>query len=324
MAPLLFNKYSHVLISWIFSSSFLSFTLHQPTLVMGALNGIEACENPCFNRSQCDKVGGGSCCIWDSNGDSNGYGRCRSNIGESICIEEPQQNASLSLLPSMNNSTPQIDCPPMIFPTQSTPRSLQSKFTNTMSQAEVKTETPTQQSETTYEKCKHLVSQDYLECLGFSISDIKLNVIISKIVSYPISILGSSYVIQDVLRDPQKRTESTFHRLMVGLSVSDIINSLFGFLGTWIMPKGESVFAIGSNASCAFGGFFLFLTACSTPLYNCSLVTYYLLQIRFQWVGRRIRAFEKWLHIVPWTIGLVAAIVGVAMNKLGPNSYFCG
>ena len=294
-------------------------------LVMGDLNGIEACENPCFNRSQCDRVGGGSCCIWDDNGDDNGHGWCRSNIGESVCIEEANY-APLSLL-SMNAST-QIDCPPMVFPTQSTPRNLQSKLTGNMSQSEVKTETPTQPPShmpySVFDKCAHLgPSREYLECLGFSISDIKLNIIISKI-SYPISILGSIYVIQDVLRDPQKRAESTFHRLMVGLSVSDIINSLFGFLGTWIMPKGESVFATGSKASCAFGGFFVFLTACSTPLYNCSLVTYYLLQIRFQWVGKRIRDFEKWLHIVPWTTGLVAAIVGVVMRKLGPASYICG
>ena len=320
--------YQHLLVS-MFSLFFLFLALHHPVLVMGKLNGVEACENHHFNQFQCRNVGGGFCCIWEYNdgGNDNGNGQCRSNIGRNVCTKSKPVSLSLSSI-NMTKVT-QVNFLQIGFPTQSA-HSLEYKpmATKYRSQAEIGTETPThppshQPYNTIFKKCAHLgPSREYLSCLGFSNSDIKLNVVISKI-SGMFSILGSTYVIQDVLRDPLKRTDSTFCRLMVGLSVSDIISSFIFFLGTWILPKGENVFAIGSNTSCIIGGFFLSVAILSTPLYNCSLVTFYLLQIRFQWVSRRIRDFEKWLHIVPWMMGLIAATFWTILQKIGPSLYAC-
>ena len=100
---------------------------------------------------------------------------------------------------------------------------------------------------------------DYQLCIGLSRTQIASKIIVGKITA-TLSILGSSYDIQDVLRNPKKRNESTYHRLMVGLSFSDIIYSFFGwFLGTWVMPKGSHLFAIGSEGSCIASGFFISL-----------------------------------------------------------------
>ena len=72
-------------------------------------------------------------------------------------------------------------------------------------------------------------------------------------------------------------------------------------LGSWTMPRGSQLFAVGSKGTCTLAGLFVYMTVFSTPLYNCSLATYYFLQLRLNWVNRRIKAVERWLHILPWT-----------------------
>ena len=149
-------------------------------------------------------------------------------------------------------------------------------------------------------------------------------VIISYKITATLSILGSSYVIQDVLRDPQKRKESTYHRIMLGLSCSDIITSFVIFLGTWVMQEGHTTFAIGFDAICNVAGFFMMINLVSTFFYSCSLATFYLLKLKYSWVNSKVKHIEKWLLFVPYTVGLIYAIILAAMSKLGPINFACG
>jgi hypothetical protein len=138
-----------------------------------------------------------------------------------------------------------------------------------------------------------------------------------------LSLIGSMYVIQEVLRNEQKRNH-TFHRLMVGLSVADALTSFFAhILSTALIPKGYQVLAIGSVATCDVQGFISWMCACVAALYNCSLATYYLVQLKYNWINRRIKALEKWLHIVPWSVGLVYAIAALAFKSYGPYGFSC-
>jgi hypothetical protein len=138
-----------------------------------------------------------------------------------------------------------------------------------------------------------------------------------------ISMIGSIYVIQEVLKNEQKRNH-TFHRLMVGLSLSDVLSSFFvHILSTSPMPKGYHVLAVGSVATCDVQGFINMMCAFVTPLYNCSLTTYYLVQLKYNWINRRIKALEKWLHVVPWSVGLVNAIIPLVFKAYGPGDFSC-
>lgn len=139
-----------------------------------------------------------------------------------------------------------------------------------------------------------------------------------------ISVLGSAYIIQDVLRDPQKR-KHTFHRIMVGLSTIDLLSSFFTHvLSTTLMPSGYHMLAVGSIATCDAQGFITTLSGYATPLYNCSLSTYYLVQLKHNWPTRRVEALEKWLHIVPLALGLIGATTLLALNAYGPVGFSCG
>ena len=290
-------------------------TLHQPVIVKAELNGIEACENRCYNQSECDAIGDGiSCCRWD---DDNR--KCMSNIGLSVC-----PHANSTIFRNLQHSQSSIDC------RMHTSISMGMSSTKTRSlsgNAEQEAEEPAPSFSSTKfneKSCDQMKSGlDYQLCVGLSWTQIASKIIVGKITA-TLSILGSSYVIQDVLRSPEKRNESTYHRLMVGLSCSDIVFSFFGwFLGTWVLPKGSNLFAIGSEGSCIASGFFYSIANLSTPLYNCSLATFYFLQLKLNLAKRKIRKIEKWLHILPVSVGVIGAISAAALSSLGPHSNMC-
>ena len=89
------------------------------------------------------------------------------------------------------------------------------------------------------------------------------------------------------------------------------------------MPKGSQLFAVGTDTTCYIVGFFSAIAILSTPLYNCSLATFYLLKLKFSWVDRKVKAVEKWLLLVPCTFGLIYAITAVAMSRLSSTGYVC-
>lgn len=292
--------------------------LHQPFIVKAEqfINGVEACENHCYDQHECDAVGNGSCCQWDDENE-----KCVSNIGQSIC---PRATAIIRPAAHLSQSSSSVACPQTTLITSlgvssTTSRSLLSS--DVESELAPPTSPPTKYNE---RRCDNMKSWlEIQQCLlGFSTTQITVKIIIGKI-SALLSISGSSYVIQDVIRDPDKRRESTYHRLMFGLSCSDILYSFIWFLGTWAMPKGSNLFAVGSNESCVAVGFIHYTSSLSTPLYNCSLATFYLMKLRFNWVKRKIKAVEKWLHILSWTVCLIVGIAAAASSTLGPYFNVC-
>ena len=275
----------------------------QPLIIKADLTGVKACQNTCFNKSECDLVGNGLCCQWDDDID-----RCVSSIGRDLCL------GTATMMPPPPWAS--IDC---LLPEISLVESPSRHLSNTQTQS-----TPSNSPTIFDDGCmKKETTLDWYLCRGFTISHIRTQIITNKITA-GLSILGSTYIIQDVLRDPQKQKESTYHRIMLGLSSSDIIFSFFSFfLGTWVMLRGEQMFAIGSNATCSVAGFFAAIGGVSTLLYSCSLATFYLLKLKYSWVNSKVKAIEKWLLFLPCMVGLIYAILPAAMSKLGPTGTVC-
>jgi len=65
------------------------------------------------------------------------------------------------------------------------------------------------------------------------------------------------------------------------------------------MPKDYLIFAVGTVGTCDVSGFIATIGVYGTPLYNCTLTTYFLIQIKYNWNISRIKHVEKWFHIVP-------------------------
>jgi hypothetical protein len=163
---------------------------------------------------------------------------------------------------------------------------------------------------------------EYCKQLGWSSSQIKSIVIIPKIMGF-LSFSGSLYIIQDVIRNPKKR-ESAYYKILLGMSLMDMTHSFFGpFLGTWSMPKGYHLYAIGTITTCDIAGFLQQLGSCGTPLYNCSLATFYLLLLKYNWTNTKIARVEKYFHIVPWNVCLLNSITALSLKAFGPNISSC-
>ena len=93
---------------------------------------------------------------------------------------------------------------------------------------------------------------------SFSITQQVLLAVAPK-VSASLSLLGSSWIIIEVLTDKLKNT-TVFHRLLFAMSSFDIISSAAFFASTWPIPKfltENVIWNIGNISSCHIQGFLL-------------------------------------------------------------------
>ncbi len=140
---------------------------------------------------------------------------------------------------------------------------------------------------------------------AFSESQQKALALIPKFtsaVSFPCSLA----IIYEVISDHRSgRGTGSIQRILVGMSVVDILASFAWFLSTWAVPQSSGwPFASGNVASCSFQGFLLQL-AIGAPLYNCSLALFYTMIIKQRWSGEQLVRLERWVHsfILSFTIG---------------------
>ena len=137
-----------------------------------------------------------------------------------------------------------------------------------------------------------------------------------------VSLCASTYIVQHVLRD-RKRRNLTYHRLLCGMSISDMFGSFMCFLSTWPIPRGEAFLASGTVQTCAAQGFFNQSAALCTPTYNISLAIYYLLVVVGGWKEKRVEGIEKYLHALPIVAGLGTGIAGLILKLYNGAGWIC-
>jgi hypothetical protein len=132
-----------------------------------------------------------------------------------------------------------------------------------------------------------------------------------------LSIIGSLTIVHMVVTSKRKTTP--YKRLLLGMSLCDIVSSLSIPFWAFLLPQESvshsRVWAMGNQASCTALGFFSQF-AFSGILYNGMLSYYYLLTVRFAYQDRQMeRWIEPWMHILsigfPTITALIGAIVGV-------------
>lgn len=132
--------------------------------------------------------------------------------------------------------------------------------------------------------------------------------------SATLSIIGSSTIVWKVVANRKRAT--AYDRLMLGLSLSDIVASISHWLTPLFLPTETSSrpFAIGNDGTCTFLGFLTQL-GFAPVLYNGFLSFYYLLTIRFGVKKHNFaRRYEPWMHIITITFSFVTATVGAGMG----------
>ncbi|CAJ1939085.1 unnamed protein product [Cylindrotheca closterium] len=138
-----------------------------------------------------------------------------------------------------------------------------------------------------------------------------------------LSIIGSSVIIYMLLhnhrgrgRGFQQRRWTPYTRLLLGMSICDIISSISIAAAGFLRPRGSlRAWAFGNDATCTAAGF-LIQFSWSGMLYYNMLFFYFLFTTRFglsnSFIGKRI---EPFMHLIsvgyPFVTGVVGAVWGV-------------
>jgi len=127
----------------------------------------------------------------------------------------------------------------------------------------------------------------------------------------------------EVLRDAKKMT-MVYHRLLLAMSIGDVVLSFTLFLGSWPIPyETENVFmAFGNTATCSAQGFFLQLGIIS-QFYNAYLAVYYVLVIKYNKKERHLQKMEKFVHWITWLFSVATAIAGLVLNQYNSANLWC-
>ena len=134
---------------------------------------------------------------------------------------------------------------------------------------------------------------------------------ITRSISSLVSIASSVTLIWMICRS-HFGPSTTYHRLLLGLCIADIMLSISVSLFTITTPRDVDYYiwnARGNAASCDAQGFLLMVGIFVGVLYNCSLSFYYLAIVKFQKPDDYIREkIEPYLHGVPIVYALGASI----------------
>lgn len=127
----------------------------------------------------------------------------------------------------------------------------------------------------------------------------------------------------EVLRD-RKKMGLVYHRLLLVMSICDVILSSLLFLSSWPIPSGTpNVYgAIGNTATCSAQGFFIQIAAVS-QLYNAYLAIYFLLIIRYSWSETQIKKLEPYVHGFSFLFAFGTASAGLALKLFNSANTWC-
>jgi hypothetical protein len=137
-----------------------------------------------------------------------------------------------------------------------------------------------------------------------------------------VSTIASTCLVLHILRS-HRGLSTTYHRLVFGLSIADIMSSFTNALGSTMAPKEMNYFipgAQGNMMTCTANGFLVAVGIIAANLYNCSICLYYLAIIRYNKKDEYIRnKLEPWFHGISIIIPLVVGFIFMAMK--GYNAY---
>ena len=138
-----------------------------------------------------------------------------------------------------------------------------------------------------------------------------------------ISMLASLTLIFMIFRS-HKKLSTPLHRLLLGLSISDFISSFALSFSSTLSPKDHIGWdASGNMTLCRTQAFIHFWSQNASPLYNCSLCIYYLIEIKYTSLQEYLAKIEISLHIIPVLIPLIFSITILSLDEFKPSLTSC-
>jgi hypothetical protein len=147
----------------------------------------------------------------------------------------------------------------------------------------------------------------------------------------PLSILGSLAIICRIVRidrhDPDASGRRTYYRLLVAMSICDVVGSLALSFGVTPIPRETLLSgARGTTATCTAQGFFIQWFTLAVLYYNSGLMIYFVMTIRYGWTeSRAAKCLEPVVHVWSILIPLAQAVAGLFLDLFNPIGFgnFC-
>ncbi|CAB9496463.1 expressed unknown protein [Seminavis robusta] len=147
-------------------------------------------------------------------------------------------------------------------------------------------------------------------------------VIVLGTITSTLSILGSGCIVYMSSRPNQLKHIK--QRLLLALSISDMVSSAFWMLMPYLAPKWVGTpGAVGNHASCTTGGFFILVFIKVSSFYNAYLSIYFLLIVCRNWKEHDFRKpLEIGAHVLATTLPLAVDISAAATQSINPTPFF--
>ncbi len=150
------------------------------------------------------------------------------------------------------------------------------------------------------------------------------SIVITPMLTGSISSVASLAIIISILRSEVKLSNS-YRRLVFGISVYDLIQSIGQAFSSVLMPSGTFWLASGNDVSCKFQGFITIVGFVGTIFYSLSLTIFFLLVIKYNLNDAKIAKYaEPWLHGVPIVYSSLFSIYAAATNNYNVDGAMCG
>lgn len=136
--------------------------------------------------------------------------------------------------------------------------------------------------------------------------------------------LAASSTIVHMIRTSPRGLKSPYSRIIFGLSIGDIIQSLNAFFMAFAVPKGtpSSVMAFGNTQTCDASGYFLVLGIFLTIFYLLFLIYFFMRRVKYRVTPQKFAKGEEfYLHIVIWIIALILPASGVARKDFNATRF---
>jgi len=132
-----------------------------------------------------------------------------------------------------------------------------------------------------------------------------------------LSCLGSLAIIYMILIDRKHKLAKPKNRLMLSMSIFDILHSAAYAVTTLAYPRESMIYgAIGNGRTCTAQGFFLLL-GLAVPMYNASLSLMYTLTIRYRMRPLHFaHNIEPFCHTLSVLVPLVIATLSSIMDDI--------
>ncbi len=124
-----------------------------------------------------------------------------------------------------------------------------------------------------------------------------------------------------MIKSSERSLSTPYRRIIFGVSISDMVQSLAFLLGPILIPSATPVsWGVGNETSCQVQGFFATLGTYIIPMYMCFLCFYYLCKLKYRMADDVFaHKYEKKLHFLVIMISVSISLGALVANVIHPT-----